>query len=358
MPVLGSKIMERWVMTTVVQPDRRESLGTGLLGLGYRLTDGLELVLLSSGRGKLGDDPDRHWGFVLRRDGSRLPQTEQAIAADAQASSLLGVQSFGADSVLTVREGDLAVVLAVLVGWLSATAPEPLLEFLRDRASERKLRLFACECCRRIWTALKRRGSRKAVEVCERYADALATSEELRSAHESAQEAFARVQWAAESDVETTPARAAIRLGCGADFNAAWAADEAASTFGVRARERAYNRRRRDAAKGQGEEPVWEQHDSTYRSAQVAEKGHQTRLLRCIFGNPFRLVSIDPGWRTETVVALAQGIYQDRAFDRLPVLADSLEEAGCDHSDILTHCRGEGPHARGCWVVDLLLGKN
>jgi hypothetical protein len=80
-------------------------------------------------------------------------------------------------------------------------------------------------------------------------------------------------------------------------------------------------------------------------------------LLRDIFGNPFRPVTADPSWLTSTVVALARGIYDDRAFDRLPILADALQDAGCDHADILAHCRSDDPHARGCWVVDLLLGK-
>jgi hypothetical protein len=80
-------------------------------------------------------------------------------------------------------------------------------------------------------------------------------------------------------------------------------------------------------------------------------------ILRCIFGNPFRPVAFAPEWRTETAVALAAGIYDERAFDRLPILADALEEAGCDHPDVLRHCRGPGPHARGCWVVDGVLGK-
>jgi len=81
-------------------------------------------------------------------------------------------------------------------------------------------------------------------------------------------------------------------------------------------------------------------------------------LLRCIFGNPFRPVTFSPAWRSETTVSLANGIYEERAFDRLPILADALEEAGCDHTDVLTHCRGLGPHARGCWVVDGVLGKS
>lgn len=80
-------------------------------------------------------------------------------------------------------------------------------------------------------------------------------------------------------------------------------------------------------------------------------------IISDIFGNPFRPITLDPSWRTEVVTTLARGIYADRAFDRLPILADALQEAGCDNADVLTHCRGDGPHARGCWVVDQLLGK-
>ncbi len=80
-------------------------------------------------------------------------------------------------------------------------------------------------------------------------------------------------------------------------------------------------------------------------------------LLNDILGDPFRPVALDPSWCTEAVVGLAAGIYADRAFDRLPVLADALDDAGCANADVLAHCRGPGPHARGCWVVDLVLGK-
>jgi hypothetical protein len=80
-------------------------------------------------------------------------------------------------------------------------------------------------------------------------------------------------------------------------------------------------------------------------------------LLRDIFGNPFHPIAFVPKWRSETAVALASAIYAERAFDRMPILADALEEAGCDHADVLSHCRGPGPHVRGCWVVDGVLGK-
>ena len=82
--------------------------------------------------------------------------------------------------------------------------------------------------------------------------------------------------------------------------------------------------------------------------------------LRDIFGNPFRPAPLDPTWlrwNEDTIPRLAQAIYDERRFQDLPILADALEEAGCTSGDILEHCRGPGPHVSGCWVVDLLLGK-
>ncbi len=94
------------------------------------------------------------------------------------------------------------------------------------------------------------------------------------------------------------------------------------------------------------------------RRREQEEERAQCELLRDILPNPFRkLPKPKKSWRTETVRALATGIYAERAFDRMPILADALEDAGCEHADILTHCRGDGPHVRGCWVVDLILGK-
>ncbi|WP_020475697.1 hypothetical protein [Zavarzinella formosa] len=89
----------------------------------------------------------------------------------------------------------------------------------------------------------------------------------------------------------------------------------------------------------------------------AAESEAHCRIIRDIFGNPFRPIAFDTAWRTADVLGIAEGIYDDRAFGRLPILADALEDAGCDDPDILSHCRGPGPHARGCWVVDLALGK-
>ena len=92
---------------------------------------------------------------------------------------------------------------------------------------------------------------------------------------------------------------------------------------------------------------------STIRQEQL----HQLEFIRDIFGNPFRPVALDPSWRTETAVALAREMYGSRDFSAMPILADALQDAGCDSDDVLDHCRGPGPHVRGCWVVDLVLEK-
>jgi hypothetical protein len=91
--------------------------------------------------------------------------------------------------------------------------------------------------------------------------------------------------------------------------------------------------------------------------AMNAEKATQARLLRDIFGNPVRPVTLSPSWRTATVVSLAQQMYDARDFSAMPILADALQDAGCDTDDILDHCRRPGEHVRGCWAVDLVLGK-
>src|SRR5206468_3802268 len=94
------------------------------------------------------------------------------------------------------------------------------------------------------------------------------------------------------------------------------------------------------------------------------ELAAQAELLQDVFGNPFRTVAVDPAWRTPSVLALAQATYHERSLpagtldpDRLAVLADALEDAGCDNADILAHLRSPGLHVRGCWALDLILGK-
>ena len=93
---------------------------------------------------------------------------------------------------------------------------------------------------------------------------------------------------------------------------------------------------------------------TAYDAATRAELPGQAAIVREIFGNPFRAVAVSPDWRTDTAVALARQMYESRDFSPMPILADALQDAGCDNADVLDHCRGSGPHVRGCWVVDLV----
>jgi hypothetical protein len=103
---------------------------------------------------------------------------------------------------------------------------------------------------------------------------------------------------------------------------------------------------------GASSRPDW---DTGYKSEEL----EQVTLARDIFGNPFRSVTFEPDWRTSTAVALAKQMYDSRDFSAMPILADALQDAGCDNDDVLNHCRdAAGVHVRGCWVVDLVLGKS
>jgi hypothetical protein len=195
-------------------------------------------------------------------------------------------------------------------GWLAATYPGPILEFLHARggAGNRKLRLFACGCCRQVWSFLTHIDSRAAVEAAEGFADGLVSRRQLEKAAAGARGA-----------IPSAPARLAQRA---ARVRLGSLAAETTSSVGP---------------------------------------GLSARLLRDLFGNPFRPApSLAPAvlsWNGGTVPRLASAIYEERAFDRLPVLADALEDAGCADADVLTHCRSSGEHTRRCWVVDLVLGK-
>jgi hypothetical protein len=99
------------------------------------------------------------------------------------------------------------------------------------------------------------------------------------------------------------------------------------------------------------------EYDKTHAKARRQEVNEQVRLVLDIFGNPFRPVTANAHWLTSTVVTLAEGIYQEKAFDRLPILADALQDAGCSNEDVLNHCLQPGRPTRGCWVIDPLTGR-
>ena len=222
--------------------------------------------------------------------------------------------------------------------WLAAEFFPPMLDHIRDSISTRKSLLFGIALCRRIWDRLPFDDCRLLIEAVERLADHPQVNEEEYSVAAEVDTLFTKLQEGYlrvhEADEHTRGSYLAA-LSCGGIwFDATSSVQSVAECVAI-------------AVAGDNEGLAWE-----------AERQAQARLLKELFGNPFRPVAFGPAWRSETVSALAAGIYADRAFDRMPILADALEEAGCDHPDVLAHCRGPGPHARGCWVVDLVLGKH
>jgi hypothetical protein len=238
--------------------------------------------------------------------------------------------------------------------WETSTLPERMM-VVHPPGSGRKGRLFMVACCRAAWDSLPD-GSRRAVEFAEGWADLPAPAVEddawERAMGAGQQEAFLTGQ--ALRDAET---RAEV-IRSFPDLNAKGRRG-ALQHNEVRA-EAQLERLRREANAAMAAHAsmfrYWAADDFS-RCARVAGWQAAADLLREVFGNPFRPAVLAPGWRTEAVVAVARGAYAERASGRLPVLADALEDAGCTDADILAHCRGPGPHVRGCWVVDLVLGK-
>jgi hypothetical protein len=219
--------------------------------------------------------------------------------------------------------------------WQAYGEPQPMLKVVRGEVSDRKLRLFACACCRLVWDLLPGPNSSKAVEIAEEFAEGRINWERLEVAgreavleSDPAEESNAGY-WATEAEID-------VML-----VNACWCPVTLTGW---------------SAMKGRGDQVKADAARQRVRSAQCD-------LIREIFGNPFRPVAIDPAWQTPKVLALATAAYEDRILPagtldpaRLTILADALEEAGCDNADMLSHCRQPGEHVRGCWVVDLLLG--
>jgi hypothetical protein len=237
--------------------------------------------------------------------------------------------------------------------WLACADPTPMLEFLGGRASDRKLRLFAVACCRRIWSRLPSPSSRRAVEAVESHADGHPA--DLAGA------AAERGHWEAIGDWEgwqPAPNEARVIATRAAQLAVLGLPDEdvarraGLTTYPAQVAAAAADAVRLRATFREG---------ANANAARVAERAAQARLVRCLFGNPFRRpVALDPAWvagNGGTVPRLAGGAYTDRAFKRLPILADALEDAGCADADLLGHLRGPGPHVRGCWALDALLAK-
>lgn len=203
--------------------------------------------------------------------------------------------------------------------WRACTDPFALLSAAGERTTDRKARLFCVACCRQVLhlaPAARQKSAEALLKVAEQFADGEPTKEERLKTQKKAGGSYSMIH-------ATLAERATAADGY---YTARFAAEFA--SFGK---------------KGIKEEVT---------------QAAQADLARDILGpSAARPPALRPNWLTATVAALAQGIYDDRAFDRMPILADALQDAGCEKDDILSHCRGPGPHIRGCWVVDLVLGK-
>ncbi len=213
--------------------------------------------------------------------------------------------------------------------WLAAADPAAMMRCDLVLASARKVRLCGCAAARAFGDQITDPRQWKALDAAERYADGRLTAGGLR-------------RWADEMN--------------GLCLVAARAGP--APPLTSRVRDAVANCCHGNPAYYQ-KVVHWLCHLGGCVNAEAlrAIRAAQVGIVRDIFGNPFRPVPFDPRWRTADVTAVATGIYEGRAFDRLPLLADALVDAGCADEQVLSHCRSDGPHVRGCWVVDLVLGK-
>jgi hypothetical protein len=225
--------------------------------------------------------------------------------------------------------------------WIAATDPEPMLKFLKGRVSDRKLRLFACACCRGIWELLDEERFRQLVEASEQYADRLIRRKDLVERRIAA------------LGLASNDACDAVVSAARAQCSARWVALLCL-----------YATTGRNAPPGQLVVPrrsdIPDASPETMDAWMRASAG-QAAVLREVFG----LLPLRPanGRNSRTdwdgrVGHLARAVYDARAFDRLPILADALEDAGCTNAELLGHLRSPGPHVRGCSAVDLVLGKS
>jgi hypothetical protein len=212
--------------------------------------------------------------------------------------------------------------------WLACSDPLGLLRAIPS-PPRRKRELFACACCRHLWAKLTDPRTRRAVEIAEQFIDGAASRDELLDACGPARAVsygYSQVNKARGYRVADFVASAVARCCLSIADNSRDVVEHAA-------------------------------HLASQSDDIPAEWQHQSALVRDIFSNPFHSVAFRPAWRTDTAVALTRRMYELRDFGAMPILADALQDAGCEREEILNHCRGDGPHVRGCWVVDLVLGK-
>jgi hypothetical protein len=235
--------------------------------------------------------------------------------------------------------------------WLASRNPRSMCRILQGKATERKVRLLMCACCRLLWHLFQEPETKKAVELAELDVEGLARREEIRTARSKVFGLFAgRLGWR-EDDVEFMMAQDSTWLPHFEDQPRIVFRQTTALAAGWLLAKERLQHIGLNIVCCLSELEAW---GSTVKAKKFCQ------LIREVFGHRLQRGPQDRAWQTwndGTVVKVAQTIYDERAFERMPILADALEDAGCDDADILRHCREPGEHVRGCWVVDLLLGK-
>lgn len=239
--------------------------------------------------------------------------------------------------------------------WLACQDPTPMFEFLAGKVSDRKLRLFACVCCRTVWSSIPA-VFQEAIRVAEEHADCRSTSVELGRAVSAAHRVRRK-----RNKLERAVYDAVRSSGDGAGV--------AHSVARVVAFIAAPDPSPTAVSRVVDGQPVLEEIPPNaarllWNASFASHLLLESSLLRDIIGNPFRPISINSAWQTPTVLSLAQAADDNRNLPsgtldnaRLAVLADALEDSNCDNADILNHCRHTGEHVRGCWALDAILGK-
>ncbi len=232
-----------------------------------------------------------------------------------------------------------------LVNFANGTVCSPAYPPIQ-RPSSRKLLLLACACYRRVSVQLMDAVICAGIDTAEQFAEGLLSESEFRAAIGTTRALVPRLTemlQGTSTRAERSRLEAAIYVAqavSALDWPPASAAVMSIHYVSL-------------AMKYWAKSQNW-----AARPTANKERKAQLLLLRDIVGNPFRPVTLDPAWRTSTVLAIAQGMYESRDFSAMPILADALQDAGSDSEDILNHCRNEkAMHVRGCWVIDLVLGK-
>jgi hypothetical protein len=217
--------------------------------------------------------------------------------------------------------------------WLRSANPQAMLKFLGPQASDRKLRLFSCACCRRAWGFARAKRLKEILPLLEGFADGTKKDKDRARAE-----------------------------GLGAAVLGATKLDDPQQCLGGeiwRASRKELDRHECDLGELAAAAFGWAAGVTTgFAKAKKAERAQQAIVVREMFGNPFRPVTFSANWLTSTVLTLAQHIYESREFSAMPILADALQDAGCDNEELLNHLRDpKAAHVRGCWALDLVLGK-